>query len=495
MLISVKPAKLRGVNNLDSHHYLFHNQDKIQEYCDVVSSILGVDIAVVDTRLIRVAGTGRCSVNQFLNINGEIQKKVIETKNMVVVHRPRHDILCSKCKQKEYCEETLEISAPIISDDHILGAISFICFDDDDRTRISDNLNDYCNYLEKLSQLISDYVAEQRLILKEKLVSENRTKEQLIFDHLIGNAPKFTEAIKKSKLIAPNDATVLITGESGTGKELLARAIHNASARRDSSFVAINCGAIPDNLLESELFGYVEGAFTGASKKGKVGKFQLANNGTIFLDEISEMPIFLQTKLLRFLQERTIERVGSNTLIPLDVRVIAATNKDIKTLVKKDLFREDLFYRLNVIPLNLPPLRERKEDIVPLMNHFMTKHCDIITARRVNDFKVDIEVFEIFKKYPWPGNVRELENVVIHMLNLMNEMGEVTTKSLPQYMLSNDLGMVRPDEIVSLEELEKTAIIKALKHYGNSTEGKKTAARKLGVSLTTLYRKMGVYKL
>ncbi|MBS4021570.1 MAG: sigma 54-interacting transcriptional regulator [Dethiobacter sp.] len=483
-----------------SYLYLSQNQEKIQEYCEIANNLLGIDVAVVDKRLIRIAGTGRCKINQFLNINGKIQKRAIETKNMVVVHRPREDFFCLECNQKDYCEEKMEICAPIINEGDILGAISFICFDDEVRLRIRDNLNEYCNYLENMSQIISNYVGKLCFFDKENIKDKTSSTDIITFSHLAGNSKKYLDVINRAKLIAPNDATVLITGESGTGKELLAKAIHHASRRREGIFVAINCGAIPENLLESELFGYVEGAFTGASKKGKIGKFQYANNGTIFLDEINEMPLFLQTKLLRFLQERTIERVGSNAVIPLDVRVIAATNKDIKAAVGKGEFREDLFYRLHVIPLSLPSLRERKDDIVPLMNHFMTKHSAIINTRGVPDFKVSREVFEIFKKYTWPGNVRELENVVIHMLNLMNEAGEITKESLPEYILTeiNNQSIdnkVDFSDVISLEEIEKKVIKKALKLYGDSTLGKKNAARQLGISLTTLYRKIYLYRL
>lgn len=483
------------MNSLDNYSYLFKSQDKIQEYCEFASSLLCVDFAVVDTRLIRIAGSGRCSIDQFLNINGMIQKQVIETKNMIVVHRPRYDILCSKCKIKDFCEEKMEIAAPIIIDDNCIGAISLICFDDGTRKRIMDNLNDYCNYLEKISTLLSDFISKQCLLGKEKNISKAHNSETITFENLFGNSPKFIDIINKAKMVSATDATVLILGESGTGKELISNAIHNASERRYSPFVAINCGAIPENLLESELFGYVEGAFTGATRKGKIGKFQYANNGTIFLDEIGELPLFLQSKLLRFLQERKIERLGSNEVIPLDVRIIAATNKNIQILVEKGKFREDLFYRLNIIPLNLPALRERKEDIVPLMNYFVTKHSEIISAKRISDFKITHEVFDIFKKYYWPGNVRELENVVIHMLNLMNEDGAVTIKSLPQYILTCENNMISSNEIFNLDELEKSAITKALRQFGKTTEGKKIAADKLGISLTTLYRKISIYNI
>ncbi|WP_334307544.1 sigma-54 interaction domain-containing protein [Paraclostridium sp. AKS81] len=208
--------------------------------------------------------------------------------------------------------------------------------------------------------------------------------------------------MKKSKdlgkKISKSDYTVLITGESGTGKELMAQSIHNESLRSKQPFIAINCAAMPENLLESELFGYEEGAFTGALKGGKKGLFEQAHNGTIFLDEIGDMPIYLQTKLLRVLQENQVMRVGGESVIDIDVRVIAATNKNLLEMIRQEKFRADLYYRINVLPINIPSLRERKEDISMMLNYFMKK------KRHISD-----EAKEILNKYPWPGNIRELK--------------------------------------------------------------------------------------
>ncbi len=209
--------------------------------------------------------------------------------------------------------------------------------------------------------------------------------------------------MKKSKdlgkKISKSDYTVLITGESGTGKELMAQSIHNESLRSKQPFIAINCAAMPENLLESELFGYEEGAFTGALKGGKKGLFEQAHNGTIFLDEIGDMPIYLQTKLLRVLQENQVMRVGGESVIDIDVRVVAATNKNLLEMIRQEKFRADLYYRINVLPINIPSLRERKEDISMMLNYFMKK------KRHISD-----EAKEILNKYSWPGNIRELKN-------------------------------------------------------------------------------------
>lgn len=300
------------------------------------------------------------------------------------------------------------------------------------------------------------------------------------------------EEIKK---IARSTSTVLITGESGTGKELVATAIWKASDRRDNRFIAINCGAIPEPLLESELFGYVKGAFTGADPNGRMGKFELANKGVIFLDEIGDMPLYLQVKLLRVIQERKITRIGSNQVIPIDVRIIAATNKDLKEMMYNNKFREDLYYRLNVIPLKIAPLRERREDIRELVYYFAKRYASLFGK---NLQKISEETMEHLYEYPWYGNIRELENTVEFMINMMEEDGVLNMGTLPANISEPQPGVgktgasgtVVTDMVTPLRELERSEIAKAIRIYGNDTEGKKQAAKKLGIGLATLYRKM-----
>ena len=222
-------------------------------------------------------------------------------------------------------------------------------------------------------------------------------------------------AKKQALITARSNSTVLITGESGTGKEMFAKAIHYASPREDKPFITVNCGAIPENLLESELFGYEKGAFTGASEKGKEGKFELADGGTIFLDEIGDMPLHLQVKILHVLQNMRFDRVGGSKSIIVDVRVIAATNKDLEKLIEEGSFREDLYYRLSVIPLSIPPLRERKDDIKQLMYHFLKKYNSFMN-KKIERFSPEVE--EIYTNHDWPGNVRELENAVEYGANM-----------------------------------------------------------------------------
>ncbi|MDU5261938.1 MAG: sigma 54-interacting transcriptional regulator [Clostridium celatum] len=312
---------------------------------------------------------------------------------------------------------------------------------------------------------------------------------------ILGDSKKIMILKSKIRKISNSSSTVLITGESGTGKELVARAIHYEGNRRDKPFIAINCGAIPETLLESELFGYDKGAFSGASSNGRIGKFELANKGVIFLDEIGDMPLYLQVKLLRVLQEKTIVRIGSNKLVSLDLRVIAATNKDLKELVRRGKFREDLYYRLNVIPIEIPPLRERKGDLELLLNSLIDKY-NIEFNKSV--YLIEDNVLEMFKKYKWYGNIRELENVVEFMVSLCDEKGIINETMLPDSFIESfheQMGLEEKGnddikEIIPLKDIEKKYIKKAIEIYGDTTEGKKIAAKKLGIGIATLYRRL-----
>lgn len=264
--------------------------------------------------------------------------------------------------------------------------------------------------------------------LEQNLSSKLRERGQIArysFKDIITKSSNMKECIRMSKKIADSDLTVLITGESGTGKELLAQSIHNESKRKKQPFIAVNCAAMPENLLESELFGYDGGAFTGALKEGKKGLFETSNNGTIFLDEIGDMPLHLQTRLLRILQEKQVMRIGSDKVIDIDIRVIAATNKNLHNLIEKEHFREDLYYRINALPLLIPPLRERKEDVLLLLKYFLK-----------DKYEFTVEAKKIIQNYNWPGNIRELMNTSAY-ISLMSEGKEVTEKSLPFYLMNS----------------------------------------------------------
>ena len=328
-------------------------------------------------------------------------------------------------------------------------------------------------------------------------VENKRLKSELSdrsdFRSLVGSSAAMEKIFQVVRKVADSEASVLITGESGTGKELVARSIHNLSGRKDGPFVAINCAAIPRDLLESELFGHVKGAFTGAVKD-KSGKFALADGGTIFLDEVGELPLELQPKLLRALQERTVEPVGGTELLKLDVRIVAATNLDIEKAIADGVFREDLYYRLAVIPIHLPPLRQRRDDIPLLLRHFCIKHgADSVTF--------DKESLALLTGYAWPGNVRELENLVERLL-IMRNNDTITIDDLPDKIrtggvtpgASSNSGSVinLPAEGYSLEQLEREVVVQALERNGwNQT----AAARFLRIPRHTLIYRMEKYEI
>lgn len=310
------------------------------------------------------------------------------------------------------------------------------------------------------------------------------------FDDIIGKSEIITSLKNEAKAFVNSRSSVLIQGESGTGKEVLATAMHMEGNRSKAPFVTVNCAAIPDNLLESELFGYVGGAFTGASKEGRAGKFEIANGGTLFLDEIGELPIYLQPKLLRALQERKIQRVGSNRLIDIDIRVIAATNRNLVEMMENGSFREDLYYRLCVIPMRMPSLRERAEDIPELADSFLKMYCEMLNKPFIEGFKQ--EVFELFRNCEWTGNVRELQNTVEYAVNRCSDK-MISVNDLPaRIRKQNENGIQIPR---LLKDIEKEAIVNALQYCKGSADVKGKAAKELGLSRATLYRKIKEYEI
>ncbi|MCT4617805.1 MAG: sigma 54-interacting transcriptional regulator [Marinisporobacter sp.] len=323
--------------------------------------------------------------------------------------------------------------------------------------------------------------------LKENKKNKKEIEDKFSLDHIKGKSKAIYTLKSKVQKIAKSTSSVLITGETGTGKELLAKAIHYNSHRSEFPLISINCSSIPESLFESELFGYEEGAFTGAKKGGKPGRIELAQGGTLFLDEIGEMPLFMQSKLLRVLQERTIERVGGIRSIPVDIRIVAATNQNLEEMVSKKEFRADLYYRLNVIPLKLPPLRERREDIEILAMHFLKKY-NLKLDKRLIYFSSDS--LSSFKAYSWPGNVRELENAVEYAVN-MEEENIVSRNNLPEKFLHLD--SIHKNDLVmrkKVKNIEIETIHAALDKHGWHVKGKTAAAKELGIGLRTLYRKI-----
>ena len=379
-------------------------------------------------------------------------------------------------------------------------------------------LNNRKGYLEEeiIVTPFYDKKNSQRYLLTEKVVEDSEGESQGVtalfkeikkvhrlignfigantrynFSSIIGNNVKLTKAVNLAKTASVSSCKILLQGENGTGKEIFAQAIHNNSNRRDKPFIAINCGAIPRDLVESELFGYEEGAFTGAKRGGKPGKFELAEGGTLFLDEIESMPLDAQPKLLRVLESNQLMRVGGNKIIPIDVRIISSTNKDLLLAVKEGNFREDLYYRLNTVNINILPLRERKDDIPILVKYISNK-----IGRRINknNIEIDKKVLEGLCEYNWPGNIRELENALESAI-ILSKNNKITMDAINEnikYFKSNDPNPRDNNKAGPLIDLEKEAILKTLE---DAKDNISKASKTLGIDRSTLYRKIKKYKI
>lgn len=374
--------------------------------------------------------------------------------------------------QKMKGNDCVTLRIPIIQDDEVVGAIGRLVYKD---------VSEVGALYKKLE------IAKKELDLyKEHL--KKAQGEYFAINNIIDNSPKIRELKNMVKRVAKSDSTILITGESGTGKEVFANAIHETSQRQNNNYIKVNCAAIPSNILESELFGYEEGAFTGAKKGGKVGKFELANKGTIFLDEIGDMSFDMQAKILRVIQEKTVVRVGGHHGKKVDIKIVAATNQDLETKIEKGEFREDLFYRLNVIPFKIPPLRERPDDIPILCDYFINKY-----NKKFGIYIEDIhsEAMNYLKKYSWPGNVRELENAIERIYNFIDS-DTIGKKHLSKKILNSEEKFPKGELNTLLDEYEKQIITRLLKTYDNK---KSRVAEKLGINRGTLYQKLKKYAI
>lgn len=332
---------------------------------------------------------------------------------------------------------------------------------------------------------------QNQLEFVQKTLKQIKSMESSASDSLVANSRPMRNVLQLVKRLASVDSTVLITGESGVGKGVIAKLLHETGARKDFPFITVNCGAIPENLIESELFGYERGAFTGSRTEGKKGLFEAAQKGTIFLDEISELPLNLQVKLLQVIQEREFTRVGGVCKIPVDVRIISATNKELLQLVRANKFREDLYYRLNVVPINVPPLRERPEDILPLIQSNLEKY-----NRELDENKsMDPTALSVLLRYPWPGNVRELQNIIERLI-LTTRENRITEENLPVFIrTSAQQQPIRNTEELSLseamEQAEKEILTRALTEHKST----RAIAKALKISQPTVVRKLHKYGL
>ena len=371
-------------------------------------------------------------------------------------------------------QQVIASRLPIIKDNKIIGAIGKVIFKD---------ITDFYDMSKKIITM-----EKEIKYYKDQLKKQKSAKYS--FSNIIGESKSLMEVKNICQRAAMSDSNVLIMGESGTGKELFAHAIHNASDRASGPFVKINCAAIPSELLESELFGYEGGAFTGAKKEGKVGKFELANGGSIFLDEIGDMPLQMQVKLLRVLQEREIERIGSTKTRPINVRIISATNKNLEEEVKSGNFREDLYYRLNVMSVNIEPLRKRKDDIRPLAKALVKK---LSSQMGVHVDSISEKAMAALEAYDWPGNIRELENVIERSINLLDSDRIIKVSTLPVHITQSHkthVYIAGSNLKEQLYDVEKSIILECL----NENQGnKQKTANDLDMSRTSLYQKLKSY--
>jgi len=565
-------------------------QPTIIRFTKMLAAVLKLDAEVVDSNLVRIAGTGPYNQHfgEKLNTSSRLFRYIIETKEQKTVIRSQSDALCTDCSSSDGCTETAFLGVPILNEDRCIGVISLVAFNEQSQQLMQDNVAIFSDYIKHIAQLVvanliekntqpdaleavfvnlidnmdqgvlvldeNDYVkygnqpALNNLNLTRKdlqktpiniralshcknnidneqqhIISVGKREELLVgrfnrshshklflmsfhqphsptiraeynavFVDTIGESDKMLRIKSLMSRIASSPSSVLINGESGTGKEVIANAIHKLSQRAKNPFIAINCAAIPNQLLESELFGYTKGAFTGASNKGRVGLIEAAHTGTLFLDEIGDMSMQLQAKLLRVLEAREVMPIGSNKALPVDIRIISATNRNFETLIANNEFREDLYYRLNVIPLTLPPLKEREGDVQLLVNYFIDIHTQKLGVSYPG---ITTAAMDCLNQYHWPGNVRELSNLIEYLINILPEGDQIDTDLLPpnfQTQIQKKVpSVVNESAGMSLESMEKIRIEDAISRLSS----RKLVAEELDIGIATLYRKLKKYGL
>ena len=464
------------------YYFLFFSNQNEYDKLDYPEETLFTDLSeMADDSLVVVDKDGYVqlltrSFAEFLGVDkessiGKHVTDVIENTRMHIVAQTGNNEVAEPQKIKE--DYIIATRSPMLKQGKVIGAVGKVVF----------------NNLEQLTALSKRLRSLKGELNKSKGIINARNKAYYTFDHLIGENQAFIEVKNQARKAAKSDSNVLILGESGTGKELFAQSIHNESWRSMGAFVKVNCAAIPAELIESELFGYEEGSFTGAKKGGKIGKFEVADGGTIFLDEIGELPLYMQVKLLRVLQEKEVERVGATGTIPVDVRIIAATNRNLKEMVAKRDFRLDLYYRLKVMELTVPSLMNRIEDIKILVEHFIEKYQKLM-KKRVKGI-TDHSIY-LLCRYSWPGNIRELENAIERALNMVDEGELITPRHLPEEISGYKEQYPIRSLAEVIEETERSTILTCLSMMdGNKSE----TAKRLGISRTSLYEKMNKYNL
>lgn len=575
---------------------LWNMRDLAQQYVEILSEILGIDVSILDSRQIRIAGSGRMKNRTGSRASsGNIMKYAIESHSTVIVENPVENALCTDCPNREKCDNLCEMWTPIMLSKQAIGVIGCVCYTLQQKSSLLARKKVFRQFFLQFADLLSiqaqmhmeanrdgnirsmlecvlglveigvlildeqgnvqniNKVGRELLGLsdkaqkpakitlkpgdnvkgKEYIVEYNDVRRRIVADiyqigiaaydrmlifgnadsraevsdallgltpssdleRIVGKSTAVTQLKRNIVLVAPSMSNVLITGESGTGKELTARAIHGESSRKGGPFIAVNCAALPENLLESELFGYVKGAFTGANSNGKVGLLEAAKGGTFFMDEVGDMPQVVQIKLLRVLEQREVTRLGSNTSIPINVRFVFATNRDLEMMVQEGTFRQDLYYRLNVVPLHLPPLRERTGDIRILAEGFIRKFS---AAMKRPYSGIGEDFWNLLESYNWPGNVRELQNVIEYAVNVLPSAGVFHAELLHKRLETETHNLSAPPISKlswNLADMEKMMIQNCLDTFKGQRDGIRIAAQQLGIGRATLYRKIKEYNL
>lgn len=466
-------------------------QPFIQAYVLAVASILNTEVTIVDKDLIRVGGTGNYEKDIGSRVpHDSFFQGVLTSGKPGIIRNVKEECACISCKNRNECKELANLVYPIFMGKKVIGIMALIAFKEAERESLLKDRKKLEEFLKYMSILIESKIMTDELnsSLKEQIKdvasTENRQYQSTNF---IGKSQVVKEILQLIEKVASSDSTILIHGESGTGKEVLAKIIHAKSSRKDKLMVSINCAAIPENLVESELFGHDEGAFTGAKKEGHVGKFERAHKSTIFLDEIGDMPFHIQTKLLRVIQEKSIERLGGKKVIPIDVRIICATHRNLEEMVAEGTFREDLYYRLNVIPITIPALRQRKEDIPLLVDYYINYYNKKLNKKIES---IDKEAVDALSAYKWHGNVRELKNIIEYLINIVDG-NNITISDLPeQFILKSDKQSLND----LMQDYEKRLLTNLVKNV-STVEEKNLLAQRLKISRATLYRKLDKFKL
>ncbi|WP_320171683.1 sigma 54-interacting transcriptional regulator [Maridesulfovibrio sp.] len=490
---------------------------ELQQIVTIISRLSGIDLYIINTDYLCVAGSGfyEAAVGCLSPRDTAIGYSLVSGRPTMVAD-PKANAACRECSQKLTCRDLANYTAPIAVRNRIVAAVQIVAFDSAQCAILKEKALDIAEAITLF--LVQNCEADSRLL--SALAGSADEIDSSGLERLVGES-KAIRTLKDDIIrCAPLDSTILIQGESGTGKELTAQAIHDLSPRAAAPFIAVNCGAIPESIIESELFGYASGTFTGAHKGGKAGLFEHAEGGTLFLDEIAELPLQLQVKLLRVLQERKVMRLGGRTEHDFNVRIIAAANVDVAEQARAGKFRQDLYYRLSVIPLHVPALREREGDIELLVHHFARLY-----ARRRGEPQPPVEpdLLQRFISYPWPGNVRELKNFVEYGINFRKgraldlatleerflnaeksssvggyghwnmDGSQPCPSNAPASAADNGVKQAAPASEKELTEQETLSA--CLSRYGADLEGKKRTAEELGISLATLYRKIKRYGL